>query len=58
MASMMEALQTSFDVLQQTLVHLSLAVRQEQDPTLSESVSWDLPPGVLLYAMPPTSALR
>ena len=58
MASLMEALQTSFDVLQQTLVHLSPAVRQEQDPTLSESVSWDLLPGVPLYAMPPTSALR
>ena len=35
MASMLDALQILFDVLRQTLVRLGLAVRQEQDPTLS-----------------------
>ena len=58
MASMLDAPQTSFDVLWQTLVHLSLAVRWEQDPSLSESNSQDLLPGAPLCAMPPTSALR
>ena len=57
-ASMMDMLQTSFDALWQTLVHLGPAVRWEQDPTLSKSVSWDLPPGVPLHAMLTTSALR
>ena len=44
-ASLVDMPQTSFDVLQQTLVCLSPAIRWEQDPTLSESISWDLPPG-------------
>ena len=56
-ASMPDALQTSFDAPQETLVHLGLAVRWEQDPSLSESHSWDLLLGALLCAMPP-SALR
>ena len=38
-ASMTGAPQISFDTLWQTLVHLSLAIRWEQDPSLSESVS-------------------
>ena len=58
MASMLDAPQTSFDALWQTLVHLSLAVRWEQDPSLSKLNSWDLLPGVPLRAMLPTSALR
>ena len=57
-ASSMDALQTLFDVLCQTLVHLSPAVRLEQDPNLSELVSWDLLLGAPLCAMLPTSALR
>ena len=58
MASTSNVLQISFDVLKQTLVHLGLAVRQEQDPSLSESHSWDLLPGVPLCAVLPTSVLR
>ena len=59
MASSMDAPQTSFDALPwQTLVHLGLAIRWEQDPTLSKSVSRDLPPGVPLCTVLPTSALR
>ena len=58
MASSMEAPQMSFDATHQTLVHLGPAVRQEQDPTTSESVSREILPGALLHAMMPTSALR
>ena len=58
MASSMDALKTSLDVPWQTLVHLGLAVRWEQYPTLSKSVSRDLPPGVPLCTVLPTSALR
>ena len=47
MASSTDALQTSFDMPHQTLVHLGPAIMREQDPTLSESVSQDLPPGAL-----------
>ena len=50
--------QTSFNALHQTLVYLGLAVRREQDPSSSESVSWEIPPGVLLHAALSTSALR
>ena len=57
-ASSTDAPKISFDVLWQTLVHLGLAIRWEQDPTLSESVSWDLSPGMLLCTVFPTSALR
>ena len=57
-ASMTNALQTLFDVPRQTLVHLSPAIRWEQDPTSSKSVSRDLLQGALLHAMLPTSALR
>ena len=45
MASSTDAPQTSFDVLCQTLVYLGPAIRWEQDHSLSESVSWELPPG-------------
>ena len=58
MAFLLDVLQAFFDGLQQTLVHLGLAVRWEQNPSLSKSHSWDLPLGVLLHAMLPTSALR
>ena len=58
MASSTDAPQTSFDAPWQTLVYLSPTVRWEQDPSSSESVSQDLPPGVPLCTMPPTSALR
>ena len=57
-AFLLDMLQTSFDVPWQTLVYLGPAIRQEQDPSLSELHSWDLPPGVPLCAVPPTSALR
>ena len=36
MASMSDAQKTLYDALCQTLVHLSLAIRWEQDPSLSE----------------------
>ena len=39
MAPSLDILQALFDALQQTLVHLGLAVKQEQDPILSESHS-------------------
>ena len=58
MASMSNAPKILFDVVHQTLVHFGPAVRWEQDPTLSESVIWDLPPGAPLHTMLPTSALR
>ena len=58
MASISDILQTLFDVLWQILVHLGLAVRQEQDPSLSESHSQDLLLGALFCTMLPTSALR
>ena len=54
----MYVLQTSFNAPCHTLVHLSPAVRREQDPSSSESVSREIPPRVLLCAIPPTSALR
>ena len=57
-ASSTDTLQTSFDASQHTLVYLSPAVRQEQDPSSSESVSRDLLPGVPLCAAVPTSTLR
>ena len=53
-----DAPQMSLDVPCQTLVHLSPAVRWEPDPSTSESVSREIPPGAPLRAMPPTSALR
>ena len=58
MALSMDVPQTSFDVPHQTLVHLGPAVRREQDPSTSESVSREIPLGAPLCAMPPTSALR
>ena len=57
MASMMDVLQTTFYALYQTLVDLSLAIKQEQDPSLSKLNSRDLPPGAPLCTMP-QSALR
>ena len=57
-ASSIDVLQTSFNVPCQTLVHLGPVVRWEQDPSSSESVSREIPPGALLCATPPTSALR
>ena len=57
-ASSVDVLQTSFDVPHQTLVHLGPAVRQEQDPSTSESVSREILPGAPLCAALPTSALR
>ena len=57
-ASSMDVPQKSFNAPCQTLVHLSPAVRQEQNPSSSESVSWEIPPGALLCAVPPTSTLR
>ena len=57
-ASMMDVPQTSFDVLCQTLVPLGPAIWWEQDHSSSESVTWELPPGVLLCTALPTSALR
>ena len=53
-----DAPQTSFNAPHQTLVHLGPAVRREQDPSTSESVSWEILPGAPLCAMLPTSALR
>ena len=58
MASMLDAPQILFDVPWQTLVHLGLAVRQDQDPSFSKSHSQDLLPGVPLHAMLPISAFR
>ena len=58
MASLIDMPQTSFDAPWQTLVYLSLAVRWEQDPTLSKSISQNLPLGAPLCTAPPTSALR
>ena len=57
-ASSMDVPQTSFNVPRQTLVYLGLAVRREQDPSTSESVSREIPPGAPLCAVLPTSALR
>ena len=53
-----DAPQISFNVPHQTLVHLGPAVRREQDPSTSESVSQEIPPGAPLRATLPTSALR
>ena len=55
-----DALQVSFDMPWEALVHLSPAIRCELDPTSSEFIShsWDLLPGVLLHVIPPTSVLR
>ena len=58
LASKSDMPQILFDMLQQTLVHLGLAVRQEQDPSLSKTHSRDLLPGAPLHTIPPTSALR
>ena len=57
-ASSVDMPQTSFDAPRQTLLHLGQAVRREQDPSSSESVSWEIPPGAPLSAVLPTSALR
>ena len=57
MALSVDTPQTSFDVPHQTLVHLGPAARQEHDPSTSESVSREIPPGVPLRAALPT-ALR
>ena len=57
-ASSMDAPQTSFNLPRQTLVHLGSALRRELDPSTSESVSREIPPGALLCAMLLTSALR
>ena len=57
-ASSTDTPQISFDALHQTLVHLGPAVRREQDPSSSESESWEILPGAPLCAMPPTYALR
>ena len=57
-ASSTDTPQTSFDAPWQTFVHLGPAVKREQDPSLSESISWDLLSGVPLCTMLPTSALR
>ena len=58
MAYMLDTPQTLFDMPQQTLVHLGLAIRWEQDPSLSKSNSRDHLLGVPLHGMPPISALR
>ena len=58
MALSVDTLQTSFNAPCQTLVYLGPAVRQEQDPSTSESVSQEILLGVLLHAALPTSALR
>ena len=57
-ASSLDVLQALFDVLWQTLVHLGPAVMWEQDPSSSESHSWDLLPGVPLCTVLPMSALK
>ena len=57
-ASSTDVPQIFFDAPCQTLVHLSPAVRLEQNQSSSESVSWELPLGAPLCAMPPTFALR
>ena len=54
----MDVPQTSFNVPHQTLVYLGPAVRREQDPSMSESVSREILPGAPLCTTPPTSALR
>ena len=54
----MDAPQISFNVLHQTLVYLSQAVRWEEDHSSSESVSRELLLGVPLHAPPLTSTLR
>ena len=51
-ASTSDMPQTLSNVLHQTLVHLSPAVRWEQDPR-SQSNSQDLLPGAPLHTMPP-----
>ena len=53
-----DAPQMSFNAPHQTLVHFGPALRREQDPSTSESVSWEILPGVPLCAVLPTSALR
>ena len=58
MALSVDMPQMSFNAPRQTLVHLGLAVRREQDPSMSESVSREILPVTLLCTMPPTSALR
>ena len=57
MASTLDVPQTLFDVPCQTLVHLGSAIRREEDPSLSESISRDLLLGVPLCSVP-SSALR
>ena len=60
MAPLSDESQASFDVLQEIFVHLSPAVKYEQDPALSEftSHSWDLLLGAPLHVMLPIPALR
>ena len=53
-----DAPQISFDAPCQTLVYLGPAVRQEQNPSSSESVSREILPGALLCTMLPITALR
>ena len=50
----------SFNALWEAFVHLSPTVRWEQDPTSSAFTlhSRDLPPGLILRAVPLISALR
>ena len=57
-ASSIDMPKTSFDVPHQTLVYLGPAIRREQDHSSSESVSRELPLGVLLCTVLPTSVLR
>ena len=60
LAASVDALQASFDVLQEALVYLSSTIGCEQDPTLFEfmSHSWDLPLGAPLHAILLASVLR
>ena len=60
MAPLLDVQRASFDVLWETLIYLTPAIKQEQDPTSSKFIShsWDLLLGVPLYAVPPTSELR
>ena len=58
MGTTLDTLQTLFDAPHQIVVHLGRAVRQEHDPSSSESHSWDLLLGAPLRTALPTSALR
>ena len=56
----LDALQALFDAPWEAVTHLGPTVRWEPDPTLSEfmSYSWDLPLGVPLHAVLPTTVKR